>query len=168
MQAFHVNINAGSYDENELTRRRNLWWTVFILERQMSVLLGVPLGISDQEITIPLPYFPDSQFRTSIARIHVKPSQAIGRVVKGTFMKCYGVKKCFDNQEALYRKSDSLKFDLVKTTQDVLQSVATVAPDIRTYLPVPEPNAMSGISRVSGYINLLYHQVCCKSRRLEI
>ncbi|KAJ5279047.1 hypothetical protein N7478_004419 [Penicillium angulare] len=141
VHGFHVNINARSYDETELTRRRYLWWTVFILERQFSVLMGTPLGMSDQEITAPLPYFPDSQFKSATARIHVKLSQAIGRVVK-----------------ALYRKSDSLKFDLLKTTQEVLQSAASVACDIRTYFPVPEQDAMSGISRVAGYMNLLYHQ----------
>lgn len=62
----------------------------------------------------------------------------------------------------LYRNKGDLKSTFVKSTQDVLQRVAEVAEvafDLNKYFPVPEHEAMSGISRVSGYLNLLYHQV---------
>ncbi|CAG7983721.1 unnamed protein product [Penicillium salamii] len=58
----------------------------------------------------------------------------------------------------LYRNKGDLKSTFVKSTQDVLQRVAEVAFDLNKYFPVPEHEAMSGISRVSGYLNLLYHQ----------
>lgn len=61
---------------------------------------------------------------------------------------------------ALYKGSENLNSSYVKTTQDVLQRVADVASDLREYFPVPEPESLNGISRVSGYLNLLYHQVC--------
>lgn len=60
---------------------------------------------------------------------------------------------------ALYKGSENLNSSYVKTSQDVLQRVANVASDLREYFPVPEPESLNGISRVSGYLNLLYHQV---------
>jgi hypothetical protein len=60
---------------------------------------------------------------------------------------------------ALYREKENPNSTFVKNTQEVLQRVANVASDLREYFPVPEQEAMNGISRVSGYMNLLYHQV---------
>lgn len=47
----------------------------------MSVLLGVPLAIRDQDIFTPLPNFPESQFQTKAATIHVKLTKVFGQVV---------------------------------------------------------------------------------------
>ena len=64
-------------------RCQNVWWTVYVLERQISVLLGAPLGISDNDISASLPNFPNSSLRTATVAIHVKLSQAFGQVVNG-------------------------------------------------------------------------------------
>lgn len=81
VHGFHTNMNPEPTDTAEQARRRNIWWTVFILERRTSVLLGVPLGIRDQDIFTPLPNFPESQSQTDAAIIHVKLSKAFGQVV---------------------------------------------------------------------------------------
>lgn len=47
----------------------------------MSVLMGVPLGIRDQDIFTPLPNFPESPFQTKAAIIHVKLTKVFGQVV---------------------------------------------------------------------------------------
>ena len=41
--------------------------------------------------------------------------------------------------------------------------MAEVASDLRKYFPVPEQEAVNGISRASGYLNLMYHQVGLES-----
>lgn len=60
---------------------------------------------------------------------------------------------------ALYRNAGDMESTFVKSTQEVLQRVAGVASELRENFPVPDQGALSGISRVSGYLNLLYHQV---------
>lgn len=60
---------------------------------------------------------------------------------------------------ALYRDTGDMESTFVKSTQEVLQRVADVASELRENFPVPDQGALSGISRVSGYLNLLYHQV---------
>ncbi|KAL3474891.1 fungal-specific transcription factor domain-containing protein [Aspergillus californicus] len=140
VHGYHTNV-TGFIDTHDLMRCQNIWWTVYVLERQLSVLLGVPLGISDNDISASLPNYPDSPIKTVTAAIHVKLSQAFSQVVN-----------------ALYRENGSLNSTLVKSTQEVLQRVANVASELRRYFPVPETASMSGISRVEGYLNLLYHQ----------
>jgi hypothetical protein len=60
---------------------------------------------------------------------------------------------------ALYKDDGDPRSTFVRNTQEVLERVADVSSDLQKYFPVPEQEAMSGISRVSGYLNLLYHQV---------
>ncbi|KAI1762439.1 fungal-specific transcription factor domain-containing protein [Hypoxylon sp. FL1150] len=39
----------------EAEMRKRLWWSVYVMDRSMSVPLGRPLGIQDSDITMPLP-----------------------------------------------------------------------------------------------------------------
>ncbi|KAL3496051.1 hypothetical protein BJX62DRAFT_252420 [Aspergillus germanicus] len=140
IHGYHTNV-GGVTDNKSLLRCQNIWWTVYVLERQICVLLGVPLGISESDITASLPNFPKSIVKTVTVAVHVKLSRAFSQVVN-----------------TLYRESGVLNSTFVKTTQEVLQGVANVASELRELFPVPEQGSMNGISRVSGYLNLLYHQ----------
>ena len=81
VHGYHTNIPRGTFEDSALERSRKVWWTVFNLERQMSVLMGIPSGVSNQDITAPLPSYPESLNRSATMAIHVKLSQAFGIVV---------------------------------------------------------------------------------------
>ncbi|BCS01740.1 Zn(II)2Cys6 transcription factor [Aspergillus luchuensis] len=140
VHGFHTNISSISSNK-DLLRYQNVWWTVYVLERQLSVLMGVPCGFSDNNISAFLPQYQGSETKTATVAIHVKLSQALSNVVN-----------------AIYRENGDLNSTLVKATQDVLQQVADVASDLREKFPLPNQESRSGISRVSGYLHLLYHQ----------
>lgn len=53
-----------------------------------------------------------------------------------------------------------MKAIFVKRTQSVLKGVTDVASELTTYFPVPEDGLVNSISRVSGYLNLRYHEIC--------
>ncbi|CAI7628261.1 unnamed protein product [Penicillium palitans] len=141
VHGYHTDLSTRFTNEQGLVRCQNIWWTVYILERQISVLMGTPLSISDNDINTSLPLFPDSPLKTATLLIHVKLSKAFSRIVN-----------------ALYRDTGDMESTFVKSTQEVLQRVADVASELRENFPVPDQGALSGISRVSGYLNLLYHQ----------
>ncbi|KAL4925240.1 Zn(II)2Cys6 transcription factor [Aspergillus undulatus] len=140
VHGYHTNVSAVTANK-DLERCQEIWWTVYVLERQISVLLGVPLAISDNDISASLPNNLESVNKPMIVRIHVKLSQAFSQVVN-----------------ALYKDTRELNSTLVKTAQEVLQRLAEAASELREHFPVPEQESLSGISRVSGYLNLLYHQ----------
>ncbi|KAJ5602792.1 hypothetical protein N7537_005748 [Penicillium hordei] len=141
VHGYHTDLSTRFTNEQELVRCQNIWWTVYILERQISVLMGTPLSISDNDINTSLPLFPDSPLKTATLVVHVKLSKAFSRIMN-----------------ALYRDTRDMESTFVKSTQEVLQRVADVASELRENFPLPEQGALSGISRVSGYLNLLYHQ----------
>jgi proline utilization trans-activator len=67
-------------------RCQKIWWTVYVLERQISVLLGTPLSMSDNDIGTSLPVFPDSSLRTATLDIHVGLSKVFSRIVNGMYV----------------------------------------------------------------------------------
>ncbi|KAJ9486712.1 hypothetical protein VN97_g6621 [Penicillium thymicola] len=157
VHGYHTDLSTRFTNEQELVRCQNIWWTVYILERQISVLMGTPLSISDNDINTPLPLFPDSPLKTATLLIHVKLSKAFSRIVNG--MSASSPLKISPNSTtALYRDTGNMESTFVKSTQELLQRVADVACELRENFPVPDQGALSGISRVSGYLNLLYHQ----------
>ncbi|OQE40346.1 hypothetical protein PENCOP_c006G06829 [Penicillium coprophilum] len=141
VHGYHTDLSSRFTNQHDLVRCQSVWWTVYVLERQISVLMGTPLSISDNDITAVLPLFPGSSLKTATLAIHVKLSKTFSHIMN-----------------ALYRDHGDMRSTFVKSTQEVLQRVADVASDLRKSFPVPEQEAMSGISRVAGYLNLLYHQ----------
>lgn len=67
--------------------RLKLWWTVYILERRLSTLMGTPPLLNDEEdISVPLPDFigtSEPNSATRILTLHVTLSRVLGKVVKG-------------------------------------------------------------------------------------
>lgn len=74
-------------DEHYIQRSRNIWWTVFVLDRQMSVLMGLPLSVNDEDISVPLPSFLDSTRKGFTVAIHVKLCQVLAQVVNSKCAK---------------------------------------------------------------------------------
>lgn len=79
----HTSMQPNSLNEAFIQRCRRLWWTVVILDRQISTTLGLPIQIRDEDITAPLPSFPDSEKRAAATEIQVGLSRALVQVVKG-------------------------------------------------------------------------------------
>ncbi|KAB8259358.1 hypothetical protein BDV32DRAFT_159295 [Aspergillus pseudonomiae] len=130
VHGYHTNIPRGTFEDSALER-----------SRKMSVLMGIPSGVSNQDITAPLPSYPESLNRSATMAIHVKLSQAFGIVV-----------------DKLYGQDSHINAKFVRNAQKVLQSVAGVAPELTDHFPIPEEGSLNGISRDTGYMNLLYHQ----------
>lgn len=79
----HTSMQIQDVGENVVYRCRKVWWTIYILDRRFSSLIGVPNSLHDEDISAPFPIFPDSQANTAVFALHVKLAQALGMVVKG-------------------------------------------------------------------------------------
>ncbi len=72
-----------SLDLNEalVQRSRKVWWTVYMLDRQMSSLMGLPLAIRDEEVSALLPKFPNQSQKNAGLELHVKLSRVIADIL---------------------------------------------------------------------------------------
>ncbi|KAG7700493.1 hypothetical protein KL951_000608 [Ogataea haglerorum] len=51
----HVDVGKDSINRYELEHRRRLWWTVYIFERMLASKAGLPLSLTDDDISTELP-----------------------------------------------------------------------------------------------------------------
>lgn len=83
--AFCLGMNRetplGSLEKREYERRRRLWWTVYIIDRKLSINMGAPLTVEDREIDISMPKEDDLGFDNSALILHTKLAMLEGNVM---------------------------------------------------------------------------------------
>ncbi|KAK1720120.1 fungal-specific transcription factor domain-containing protein [Colletotrichum acutatum] len=92
-QAFRIAISQGLHREplrnqlndSEANRLRCVWWTLYILDRKMSSLMGAPNSIQDSDITVQLPRSDPVVHKYKALGIHVVLSQLLAKVLNSEF-----------------------------------------------------------------------------------
>lgn len=75
-QGMYTDMRSLNAPEHVLERIRQTWWTVYVLDRQMTSLMGVPMSLSDDDITAPLPSFGGQVKKARALALHVKLAKA--------------------------------------------------------------------------------------------
>ncbi|RMD41182.1 hypothetical protein DV735_g3961, partial [Chaetothyriales sp. CBS 134920] len=140
-QGMHTPMSHHGWSRSAVQRCRNLWWTVYILDRQMSSLMGVPLAVRDEDISAPLPEFPNHSQRAIGLELHVKLSSLIAEILN-----------------TVYSNEASLAKNFISNTKQALKSIAAVTGLLRQHFELPDLRSVAGISRTSAYLHLLHHQ----------
>jgi hypothetical protein len=80
-QGLHRDIVSGVLDDPEVTRYRNAWWTLYILDRKLSSLMGAPCSINDSDISVPIPGDQTSSRKSSALDMHIKLSRLKAKIL---------------------------------------------------------------------------------------
>lgn len=81
-QGIHTNMRGHHLSERMVERCKETWWTVYILDRQMTSLMGVPLSLSDDDITASLPSFGGSSKKRLALSLHIKLAKATAIILQ--------------------------------------------------------------------------------------
>lgn len=79
-QGMHTRMPAESLGENMVQRCRKIWWTIYILDREMTSLMGLPQSINDDHVHTDLPVFPGSVLKTASLHMHIKLSRITAEI----------------------------------------------------------------------------------------
>lgn len=79
-QGMHTNMESQYLAEHVVERSREVWWTVYVLDRLMSSLLGAPLALADEDITARLPSYPGSAQKSLALSMQIKTSGAFAAI----------------------------------------------------------------------------------------
>ncbi|KXS98756.1 hypothetical protein AC578_9030 [Pseudocercospora eumusae] len=134
----HTDMQGQRISEPRKERARKIWWTVHLLDRQMSCLQGLPLALRDEDITARLPSYSGSSQKVAVLEAHIKLSQVMAMIVNN-----------------IYGKDGRLRNRFLVHTKAALQSLATINEQINTF-PLGRPE--NSISRVTAYLHLLQHE----------
>lgn len=70
----------------ELVQRcRKIWWTVYVLDRQMSSLMGLPQSTLDEGVYCQLPSYSGSVQRTTALSMQIKFARIIAEISSSKF-----------------------------------------------------------------------------------
>lgn len=80
-QGLHREVDLEASVEESDTRYRSIWWTLYILDRRFSSLMGTPISINDADVTMGLPNSDISHHRCKTLAMHVRLSRIISNVL---------------------------------------------------------------------------------------
>ncbi|RAH48956.1 fungal specific transcription factor domain-containing protein [Aspergillus brunneoviolaceus CBS 621.78] len=130
-------------DEAYVQRCSLVWWTVYALERRMSSLLGVPMGISEESISAPFPSISGQIQGVNVLEMQVVLCQILVKV-----------------DLTVYGSEGKLDSRYLSATQSVLRDIAKVTEQLNRSFDLYANSEMGGISRISAHLHLLEHQQC--------
>ncbi|OHW94686.1 C6 transcription factor [Colletotrichum incanum] len=139
-QGLHREPLQGLLNDSEANRLRCIWWTLYILDRKLSSLMGAPNSIQDNDITVQLPRSDPPVQKYKALGIHVVLSRLLAKVLNTV----YGV-------------DGKLDPSFLKSVQEVLRDMARLAPQLTAGFEFKFNNSEPA-SRVSATLNLCYHQ----------
>ncbi|PYI15800.1 hypothetical protein BO99DRAFT_341722 [Aspergillus violaceofuscus CBS 115571] len=132
----------GSYLDGAYVERCSLvWWTVYALERRMSSLLGVPMGISEESISASFPSISGQIQGANVLEMQTMICQILAKV-----------------DLTVYGSEGKLDSRYLSATQSVLRDIAKVTEQMNRSFDLYANGEISGISRISAHLHLLEHQ----------
>ena len=81
----HTEMQSSALDKSYVQRCRHMFWTIYILERQMGSLMGLPLSISDDVISARFPDFPGQPERLEALKLHVDFCRVLAKIDQSAY-----------------------------------------------------------------------------------
>lgn len=72
IEGMHTDMPVKDLGEPFVQRCRRIWWTVYILDRQMTSLMGLPQTLRDEDISCQLPEFAGSAQRAAALDMQIR------------------------------------------------------------------------------------------------
>ncbi|KAI7220366.1 hypothetical protein KC333_g2381 [Hortaea werneckii] len=129
----------GNVSEGE--RYREAWWTVYMLDRHMSSLMGAPVALADDEITAQLPSFAGYPQKRVALEMQVRLSRVTTLILR-----------------TVYGRDGRLTRRFLLSMKEALKILADINDERNRSFPLHLGRAASGISRLSAYLHIFHHQ----------
>ncbi|KZN86679.1 putative transcriptional regulatory protein [Penicillium chrysogenum] len=137
----HTEMHGICLDVDFVQRSRLVWWTVYVLERRMSSLLGVPMGISEESISALFP----SASTLGQSSIALEMQVMLCQILAKVDLTVYGIE-------------GKLDIRYLSATQSVLRDIASVTERLSGSFVLFPNGSMTGTSRISAHLHILEHQ----------
>lgn len=166
LDGLHTQLPEEDLGAQTVARCQSLWWSLYILDRQLSFSLGLPMATQDAEITTPIKA-PEDLSPDSVFSLQVKLSQMQTFILSGTWwltLANYGSAATYKLRKAIYRTEKTQLGHFLEITRDILQIMAGLAEEIEKVSARDFHGSMGNtVPQETRHIILLYHQVRCRS-----
>ncbi|PWY87950.1 Zn(II)2Cys6 transcription factor [Aspergillus sclerotioniger CBS 115572] len=139
LEGLHTQLPDAELGTKTVTRCQNLWWTLYILDRQVSFAVGLPMITQDCEIST-LIRTPRDRSQAMVFNLQVKLSQMLSSILA-----------------TIYKTEKTQLGAFLESTRNILQAMARLAKEIEEMIP-GKFQRMDSVSQETRHIVLLYHQ----------
>ncbi|KAK7416873.1 hypothetical protein QQX98_004931 [Neonectria punicea] len=150
-QGMHTDMPRQHLGEHLVERSRKAWWTAYVLDREMTSSMGLPQSVHDDDVHPQLPHFSGSSHRVAALNMQIQFSRTITAINRG-----------------VYGADGRLNKRFLLSTKEVLSNIAGLADELQQTFPMQMDQTINSVSRTSGYLHLLYHQMCIDSSQQMI
>ncbi|KAM0230419.1 hypothetical protein ACHAPO_009183 [Fusarium lateritium] len=141
LEGLHTQLPDNELGNETVTRCRDLWWTLYIMDRHFSSSLGLPMSVQDSDISTPVnPPNVGSQ-DDSARSLQVNLSHLLSVILT-----------------TLYKPEKTPLGQFLEQTKAILHTLAHHAQEIEKIISMKFRNSVDTMPRGTKYITLLYHQ----------
>jgi hypothetical protein len=79
-EGLHTQMPIEYLGESFVQRCRKIWWTVYVMDREMTSLMGLPQSLNDDHVNALLPTFPGAGQKTAGIGMQIKLSRIIAEI----------------------------------------------------------------------------------------
>ncbi|EAW16782.1 putative C6 transcription factor [Aspergillus fischeri NRRL 181] len=133
VEGLHRALPVEQLGEKRVQRCTKIWWTVYILDRKFSSLIGSPASVNDEDVTTVLWDPKSSSEETAALSLHVRITQVITRVLNtvysangklgGAFL--HGIRSILHEMTELSRELEEVFAHRFSSSVDTLSGVTT-------------------------------------------
>ncbi|KAF4497781.1 C6 transcription factor [Fusarium agapanthi] len=141
LEGLHTQLPDNELGSETVTSCRDLWWTLYIMDRHFSSSLGLPMSVQDSDISTPVnPPNVGSQ-DDSARSLQVNLSHLLSVILT-----------------TLYKPEKTPLDQFLEQTKAILHTLAHHAQEIERIISLKFKNSVDTMPRGTKYITLLYHQ----------
>lgn len=141
MEGLHTPLPEDELGVETVSCCRDLWWTLYIMDRHFSASMGVPMSLQDNDITTPVKPPTQGSQEDSARSLQVNLSHLLAVILTTVY------------------KPNRIPLDLfLEQTRSILHTLAHHAQEIERIFRVKFHNSAGTMPRDSRFLALLYHK----------
>ncbi|KAF4878620.1 putative transcriptional regulatory protein [Colletotrichum siamense] len=141
MEGLHTQLPEDEIGAETVTWCRDLWWTLYIMDRHFSASVGLPMSVHDSEITTPINPPDHGSHADSLRSLQVKLSHLMSMILR-----------------TVYKPTKTSLATYVEQTKSTLHTLAQYAQELENIMRVKFQTSVDTVPRGMRHITLLYHQ----------
>ncbi|KAL3457668.1 hypothetical protein BJX64DRAFT_302444 [Aspergillus heterothallicus] len=141
MDGMHTQLPEDELGVETVARCRNIWWTLYILDRHISTSVGGSMTPQDGEITTLLDPPSTSSQNDATLGLLVRLSHLLSYILS-----------------SIYKGTQTQLGTFLETTRSILQILAGHAREIESIIHVKFQNSVDTMPKGTRHVTLLYHQ----------
>ncbi|KAI5925663.1 fungal-specific transcription factor domain-containing protein [Camillea tinctor] len=141
LEGLHTQLPEKELGTETTTHCRDLWWTLYIMDRHFSSALGLPMSVQDSDITTPVNPPNVGSGGDSSRSLQVNLSHLLSIILT-----------------TIYKPNVTPLETFLEQTRSILHTLAHHAQEIEKIMRLKLQNCIGSLPRGICYLTLLYHQ----------